>query len=314
MSATVINACLVLLGGLIAWKLIAVITDKVLVSGTDGNNDSQKLSEEPGASGGTRLETVLPLVSRIAQFATAALTFLIVLSVLGVDTAPLLAGAGIVGLAVGFGAQKLVQDIVSGIFFLIDDAFRVGEYLDVGGTMGTVEKISIRSFQLRHHLGAIQTLPFGNISQISNFSRDWSIMKLNLRLTYGTDANKVRKMIKNLGQELLDHPDIGDKFLEPLKSQGVSAMEDSAMIMRVKFRTKPGDQFIVRRFVLDEIHKLFEANDIRFANREVTVHVANHHPESLTNSVIGTASGAAGALLQNDSQTSPTTASPKTDQ
>ena len=108
-------------------------------------------------------------------------------------------------------------------------------------------------------------------------------MKLPLRLTYDTDANKVRKMIKKLGKELLKHPEIGHMFLNPLKSQGVMAMEDSAMIMRIKFTTKPGDQFTVRRFVLDEVHKLFNANGIHFASREVTVRIAgeNHDPSSV---------------------------------
>ena len=132
-----------------------------------------------------------------------------VISALGVNITPLLAGAGIIGLAIGFGAQTLVKDIISGMFFLIDDAFRKGEYIDIGDVKGTVEKISVRSMQLRHHNGPLNTVPFGEINFITNFSRDWVVMKLPLRLTYDTDAEKVRKMIKKLGQEMLS-PAVGN--------------------------------------------------------------------------------------------------------
>ena len=198
-----------------------------------------------------------------------------VISALGVNITPLLAGAGIIGLAIGFGAQTLVKDIISGMFFLIDDAFRKGEYIDIGDVKGTVEKISVRSMQLRHHNGPLNTVPFGEINFITNFSRDWVVMKLPLRLTYDTDAEKVRKMIKKLGQEMLEDPNLGPQFLQPLKSQGVIQMEDSAMIMRVKFMTKPGDQWVNRRTVFAKIRDLFEREGIKFAHREVTVRLAD---------------------------------------
>jgi len=200
---------------------------------------------------------------------------MIILSDLGVSIGPLIAGAGVIGLAIGFGAQTLVRDILSGAFFLIDDAFRRGEYIDLGSVKGSVEKISVRSMQLRHHRGPLNTIPFGEIQTLTNFSRDWVIMKLPFRVTYDTDVEKVRKLIKKLGQELLEHPDIGSKFLDPLKSQGVYQLEDSAIIMRMKFKTKPGDQFEVRKIVYTRIRELFEQEGIHFAHREVTVHVAD---------------------------------------
>ncbi|NVL00505.1 mechanosensitive ion channel family protein, partial [Ruegeria pomeroyi] len=200
---------------------------------------------------------------------------LIALMEVGINVSPLFAGAGVVGLAVGFGSQTLVRDIFSGAFFLVDDAFRKGEYIDIGDVKGTVEKISVRSFQLRHHLGALHTIPFGEIKVLTNFSRDWVIMKLPLRVTYDTDVEKVRKLIKNLGQELLSDPVIGDNFIQPLKSQGVIEMQDSAMIIRVKFMTKPGDQWLVRKRVYQDIRELFAREGIKFAHREVTVRLAD---------------------------------------
>jgi small-conductance mechanosensitive channel len=200
---------------------------------------------------------------------------LIILLELGINVGPLFAGAGVVGVAVGFGSQSLVRDIFSGAFFLFDDAFRKGEYVDVGGVKGTVENISVRSFQLRHHLGALHTMPFGEIQVLTNYSRDWVIMKLPLRVTYDTDVEKVRKLIKNLGVRLLDDPVIGKNFIQPLKSQGVITMEDSAMIIRVKFMTLPGDQWLVRKKVYEDIRELFEQEGIKFAHREVTVRLAD---------------------------------------
>ncbi|MEO1000578.1 MAG: mechanosensitive ion channel family protein, partial [Pseudomonadota bacterium] len=104
-------------------------------------------------------------------------------------------------------------------------------------------------------------------------SRDWVMMKLPLRLTYDTDVEKVRKLIKKLGQKLLEHPTEGAKFMQPLKSQGVYMMEDSAMIIRVKYMTRPGDQWTTRKLVYSEIRELFEKEDVKFAHREVTVRI-----------------------------------------
>ena len=212
-------------------------------------------------------------------FLIASIVLMVALASLGVDVAPLFAGAGVVGLAIGFGAQSLIRDVFSGAFFLLDDAFRRGEYVEVGSVAGQVEKISVRSFQLRHHEGALHTLPFGEIRQLTNFSRDWVIMKLPVRLTYDTDVEKVRKLVKRLGQEMAADPELGPLFMEPPKSQGVVQMEDSAMIVRVKFKTKPGDQFVLRRHVYQRLREVFAQNDIHFAHREVTVRVAGTEDE-----------------------------------
>jgi small-conductance mechanosensitive channel len=225
--------------------------------------------------GQSRLATLLPVFRNVIICAIVALAFIFVLSYLGVNVGPLFAGAGLVGIAIGFGAQTLVRDIFSGAFFLIDDAFRKGEYVEIGQVKGVVEKISMRSFQLRHHLGALHTVPFGEIKQLTNYSRDWVMMKLPLRLTYDTDVEKVRKLIKKLGQQLLEDPVIGPLFMQPLKSQGVYAMEDSAMIIRVKYMTRPGDQFVTRKVIYAAIREIFQREGIHFAHREVTVRLAD---------------------------------------
>ncbi|MEL6476897.1 MAG: mechanosensitive ion channel family protein [Pseudomonadota bacterium] len=248
------------------------IDQKIEEEGVD-ESDSGPLDGEGGGAGATRLATLLPLIRNFVLGVILIAIVLVAATELGVNVAPLFAGAGIVGLAIGFGSQALVRDILSGAFFLMDDAFRKGEYIDVGEVKGTVEKISIRSFQLRHHLGMLHTIPFGEIQHLTNFSRDWVMMKLPLRVTYDTDVERVRKLIKKLGQQLMDDPVVGPNFLQPLKSQGVIHMDDSAMIIRVKFMTKPGDQWVVRKRVYQEIRELFDREGIKFAHREVTVRI-----------------------------------------
>jgi small-conductance mechanosensitive channel len=267
---------------------------------------SDEIEAEPGDEGGgssaSRLATLLPLFRNFTLIVVIVTITLIVLMEIGVNVGPLFAGAGIVGVAVGFGSQALVRDIFAGAFFLFDDAFRKGEYLDVGGVKGTVEKISVRSFQLRHHLGALHTIPFGELQVMTNYSRDWVIMKLPLRVTYDTDVEKVRKLIKKLGVLLLEDPVIGQNFIAPLKSQGVIEMQDSAMIIRVKFMTKPGDQWLVRKRVYEEIRALFELEGIKFAHREVTVRLADGKADDLTDEQKQKVAAAAHASIEEDAE------------
>ena len=260
------------------WELLEIVSSRQIaieraVLGID--DDGEEQPEGEGGRGGTRLGTIMPLIRGTGQVIIVTLAVLAVLGQIGVNVTPLLAGAGIIGVAIGFGAQTLVRDIISGVFFLIDDAFRRGEYIDIGTVAGTVENISIRSMQLRHHNGPLNTIPFGEIRHLTNFSRDWVMMKLPLRVTYDTDVERLRKLIKRLGQDLLDDPELGPKFLQPLKSQGVIQMEDSAMIIRVKFMTRPGDQWALRTKVFARIRELFEREGIKFAHREVTVRIAD---------------------------------------
>lgn len=266
-----------------------------------GDQPEAELGDEGSSnSSASRLATLLPLFRNFVLIVVVVTICLIVLMEFGINVGPLFAGAGIVGVAVGFGSQALVRDIFAGAFFLFDDAFRKGEYLDVGGVKGTVEKISVRSFQLRHHLGMLHTIPFGELQVMTNYSRDWVIMKLPLRVTYDTDVEKVRKLIKKLGIALLDDPVIGDDFIQPLKSQGVIEMQDSAMIIRVKFMTKPGDQWMVRKKVYEEIRSLFEREGIRFAHREVTVRLADGKVEDLSPQERDAVTAAAQASMEED--------------
>jgi small-conductance mechanosensitive channel len=225
-----------------------------------------------------RMVTLLPLLRTILVITLISMVTFSVLASLGFNVGPLLAGAGVIGIAIGFGAQTLVKDVVSGIFYLIDDAFRVGEYIELGDLRGTVESISVRSLRVRHHRGAVHTIPFGELKSITNHSRDWVIMKLEFRIPFDTDMKKVKKLIKKIGAQLLENADFGHSFIEPLKSQGVRRMEEFNMVLGVKFMTKPGEQWVIRREAYHQIRDTFEANGINLAERNVKVEVLNGDP------------------------------------
>lgn len=259
------------------WEIIQSAIERHLPydACVNGESGTSTLEGEGGGAGASRSETLLPLVRSFLLVFLFSCVVLMILSIMGVEIAPLLAGAGIVGIAVGFGAQKLVQDVISGIFFLLDDAFRRGEYIEAAGLRGTVERISIRSITLRHHLGAIQTIPFSEMATVSNLSRDWITKKLEFRLDYRTDVEKVRKLIKKVGQKMLLHPEYGQHFLLPLKSQGVTRVEESALIFRMKFTCVPGEQWVIRREAFRLVQESLKANGIEFAHR--SVHVLTQH-------------------------------------
>ncbi|WP_158971705.1 mechanosensitive ion channel family protein [Chachezhania sediminis] len=298
---TISDIAVVVFIGYVCYNAARIWIDHRIAEEVGDQPEEAETGNEGGGTGASRLATLLPLFRGVILSVVFATITLIVLMELGVNVSPLFAGAGVVGIAVGFGAQTLIRDIFSGAFFLIDDAFRKGEYIDLGDVKGTVEKISVRSMQLRHHRGALNTVPFGEIKVLTNYSRDWVIMKLPLRVTYDTDVEKVRKLIKKLGQELLDDPVIGHNFIEPLKSQGVIEMQDSAMIIRVKFMTKPGDQWLVRKKVYEDIRELFNREGIHFAHREVTVRLADGvDPNTLTEEQKKAVTGAVRTMVEEE--------------
>ena len=251
------------------WGIIRISIERKLDEGKPAGGDDEET--EAGGMGGSRVETVLPLIRISIKITLVVMAVLISLSSLGVNIGPLIAGAGVVGIAVGFGAQTLVRDIVSGFFYLLDDAFRIGEYVEIDNIRGTVEKISVRSFQLRHHNGPVHTIPYGEIRHLTNWSRDWAIMKFELRIPFETDIDKVRKIIKKIGIDLMESEQFGPLMLQPLKSQGVNRMDDSALIIRCKFMTVPGQQYLIRREAFTRIQRVFEEQGIQFAPRRVLV-------------------------------------------
>ncbi|MEP2531039.1 mechanosensitive ion channel domain-containing protein [Shimia sp.] len=299
--------------GYVAYEGVSLWINRRLAAEFTALGMSQEDADnEMGGGGGSRLSTVLPLALISAQTTIIVIFGLLAIGNLGVDITPLLAGAGVLGLAIGFGAQKLVTDVVSGVFFLIDDAFRVGEYVEIEGTMGAVEKISIRSMQLRHHRGAVHTIPYGEIPKLTNYSRDWVIMKLKFTVPFDTDPNKVKKIFKKIGQEMLQDELFKDDFLQPFKSQGVFDIDDVGMVIRGKFMAKPGKQFMIRKEIYNKIKAAFAEAGIDFARREVRVAMPDmEHHEELTEAEKTAMAAAAAATVAQQQEDQGPAAAPK---
>jgi small-conductance mechanosensitive channel len=259
---------ILLLAGLVIWELMK---GRIRLKIKEEVSEEESFGEEMGV-GGSRTETALLLLRKFFMAVVIVIACLLLLASMGINIGPLLAGAGVIGLAIGFGAQTLVKDIISGIFFLLDDAFRVGDYIETGGMRGTVEHISVRSLRLRHHRGPLITVPFGDMQSVKNYSRDYIVMKLAFRVRYDTNVEKVRKIVKNINKEIQKDKELGRGLLGKIKSQGVREMDDSAMIMRVKFTSVPGEQFVLRRVVYMRIQEAFQKEGIEFAHRNVTVY------------------------------------------
>ena len=235
-----------------------------------------------------RLLTLLPLLRLSAAVVLLVMLLLSSLWALGIEVTPLLAGAGVIGLALGFGAQALVRDVIAGIFFLAEDAFRVGEYIESGSTTkGTVERITLRTVALRHHNGPLHFVPYGALGTVRNNSRDWVIEKFNLPLPIDVDSEVVRRLIKKVGEAMLQDEEVGHLLREPLKGK-LSRIDPGVKLFRCKFETTPGKQFDVRAQAIKRLEVALKAAGITFADGRQVVYVQRADDPV---QVVGAASG-----------------------
>jgi small-conductance mechanosensitive channel len=262
----IFDAAATVVAAWILWTVISAIIDEKMPRALGPGEEDQVV---PGSA--SRLRTLLPLLRHAVLIVIVVVGIIAALERLGFNIGPLLAGLGVIGIAIGFGAQNLVRDVISGVFFLMEDAFRVGEYIQSGNYKGTVEGFSIRSIRLRHHRGPVYTVPFGLLGAIQNQSRDWVIDKLTVGITYDSDLDRARKLIKQIGLDLANDPEFAPLILEPLKMQGVEQLGDFAVQIRLKIMTLPGEQFVIRRKAYAMIKKAFDENGIRFAFPTVQV-------------------------------------------
>jgi moderate conductance mechanosensitive channel len=262
----VLSAVVILLVADLLWHAMKTAIDRKLAESADlGQPNTDEAHRR------ARLRTLLPIFRNILFVAVIVVAVMMALAEMGVQIGPLVAGLGVLGVAVGFGAQTFVRDMIAGMFYLLDDAFRVGEYIQAGNFKGTVEGFSIRSVKLRHHRGPVYTVPFSLLGAVQNQSRDWVIDKIAVGVTYDSDLALARKLIKQIGLELAKDPEFSPLILEPLKMQGVDQLGDFAVQIRAKMMTLPGEQFVIRRQAYAMIKKAFDENGIKFAFPTVQV-------------------------------------------
>ena len=251
----------------LAWELVRLAIDRNLQNVPGGPKLPGTADDDEESTPASRLQTILPMLRAFVGVTVGVVAVLIVLSHLGIDTAPLIAGAGVFGLAVSFGSQSLVRDIISGLFYMWDDAFRVGEYIDTGRLKGTVETLGVRSVKLRHHNGPLHTIPYGQLGAVTNLSRDFATIKFNLRLEPGTDIELVRKTAKQIGLAVQeDSPEVAAEVILPLKMQGIAEVADNAIVVRFKFTARPVKPSWIQREYLKRIYRVFAEKGITFAS------------------------------------------------
>ena len=230
-----------------------------------GTESYLRRNADDTTSTATRLGTLIPLLRVTVAIMLTVVALLIALENIGVNVTPLLAGASVLGLALSFGSQTLVRDIVSGIFYLTDDAFRAGEFIDCEKAKGTVEGFTLRSVRLRNQSGQLHTVPFGELGRVTNFSRDWAAVEFTLRFARDTDLDKLRQATAKVSDDIMEVPELKQALLEPLKVDGIADVGDNALVIRFKFVTRPGTPGTMQNEAVSRMLTTFPQLGIAFA-------------------------------------------------
>ncbi len=248
-----ISLVLVAVAGLVLWEFFNSTIERRLAAIDHG--------------GRSRARTLLPLLRTTVLIALLSVAALMVMSEVGLNIAPLLAGAGIAGVAVGFGAQTLVKDVITGFFFLLEDTFAVGDIVDVGkGHVGTIEAMSIRNFQLRDIAGIVHTVPFSEVSTVLNMSRDFAYVVCDAGVLYREDPDRVIAVIRETGKELSEDRQWSRYILAPLEIFGVDRFTDTGMVIRARIKAAPPCQFEIGREFNLRLKKAFDRCGIALAS------------------------------------------------
>jgi small conductance mechanosensitive channel len=243
------SLALVIVAGLVLWEIFSSMIERRMAA-----IDLTRRS---------RARTLLPLLRTTVMIVLITIIGLMVLSEIGLNIAPLLAGAGIAGIAVGFGAQTLVKDLITGFLILLEDAFAVGDVVDVGnGHSGVVETISIRNFRLRDMEGTVHTIPFSMVTTIKNLTRDYSYYLADVEVSYREDTDEVVSALIEIGTGMRDDPNFGPKMLEPIEIIGVDAFKESSVVIKVRLKTAPMQQWTIGREFNRRMKKAFDQKGI----------------------------------------------------
>ena len=194
-----------------------------------------------------RAQTMMPLIRNVLFVAIFIIALIVALANMGMNVTPLLAGAGVIGLAIGFGAQSLVADLITGLFIIIEDSLAIDDYVDVGGHLGTVEGLTIRTVRLRDIDGIVHTIPFSEIKSIKNYSREFGYAIFRVAVPYNMEIDDAIKLMRDVGQKMRSDPLQRRNIWSPLEIQGVESFESGSAILRARFKTAPIKQWEVSR-------------------------------------------------------------------
>lgn len=265
----VVTIAIILVLAYAANRAIMAVIQRIQISGRAGPAIQQR----------RRLETLLPLLRSAAAVIIISVTVLIVLSEIGLDIAPLLASAGVVGIAIGFGAQSLVKDVVTGLFFLMEDAFGVGDIVTVAGYSGVVEELSIRSIKLRDFAGVVHVIPFGVVDAASNMTRDFSFAVFDVGVAYDSDVDEVTACMREADAELRTDQALAPGILEPIEIVGLDQFGDNAIVIKARIKTRPAKQWGVMRAYNRILKRRFDEAGIEIPFPQRTLHIVQPRRE-----------------------------------
>jgi small conductance mechanosensitive channel len=230
------------------------------------------LPEGPDQEAKKRLQTLMGILRRASHVIIWLVFIMIFLKKFNIDIAPILAGAGIVGLAVGFGAQELVRDFISGFFILLENQIRMGDVVILNGTSGSVEDIQLRTVTLRDSSGTVHIFQNGKINTIANMTKGWSAMVFDIGVAYKENIAEVMKIMRDVSEDLRGDENFKQKILEPMEIYGLNNFGDSAIVIQGRIKTKPGDQWSVGREYRKRLKEAFDKNQIEipFPTRTLT--------------------------------------------
>ncbi|MBD3290775.1 mechanosensitive ion channel [candidate division KSB1 bacterium] len=255
---------LVIILTLIALKVVQAISRRIFSSLSKRKADVEFQK---------RTDTLKSVIQYLLTIVILTMAVIIVLGELGVEIGPILAAAGVVGLAVGFGAQNLVQDVISGFFILLEDQIRVGDVVQIAGKGGLVEKINLRMTILRDLAGNVHYVRNGQIDVVTNMTKDYSRYVFDIGVAYREDVDEVIEVIKEVDEDLRNDPDFSDDIIEPMEILGLDQFADSAVVVKTRTTTKPIKQWRVAREFNRRLKKRFDELDIEIPFPHVTLYV-----------------------------------------
>jgi len=258
----------ILLCALLTLKISSVSINKLkkTMLSRAGRRQNENIQEHE-----KRLETIFGIVRSTVRIAVLSVLAMVLLRKVGVDIAPLIAGAGIIGLAVGFGAQELVRDVISGFFLILENQVRTGDVAVINGTGGLVERIGLRTITLRDLTGTVHIVQNGKINTLSNMTKEWSAMVFDIGVAYKEDTDHVVSVMKTVAEELGNDETFAPKIIEPMEIMGVDSFGDSAVNIKARIKTTPINQWAVGREYRRRLKKAFDAAgiEIPFPHRTI---------------------------------------------
>ena len=271
LASSGLRIILILVGALVVVRLAVFITRRVEQAFQDNDPSTMNEREKQAAT----LGKVIRNISRILVWSVAVM---MVLKELGIDIGPILAGIGIMGLAVGFGAQSLVKDFLAGMFILIENQYNVGDVIEAAGAKGQVEKITLRATTLRDLEGNVHIIPNGTIGVVTNRTRQWSRFVLDIGVAYKENVDEVMRVLKEIGDELAADAEFASMITAPLEVLGVQDFADSAVVIRVMFTTQPVKQWTVGREFRRRVKNTFDAKGIEIPFPHTTIYLGDAAP------------------------------------